>query len=266
MKPNRIAEPISTGKTVLGLCQMFPAPGIIEVIGTGWDFIWIDGQHGALDLRAISDSVRVTDHLALGSLLRVPTHDSGWLGVYADLDPDAIMIPMVDTPEQARQIVRALRFAPQGARSYGGRRVIDRNGREYYRTRQPVIVAQIETVEALENVDQIASTPGIDALFFGPDDVKVQLGIDVNTSPVEHPRLLDAMARTAKAAKNAGKFAGTVAPSVAAVKLLEGMGYQMIVGGGDVMFLRSGAANRLKEIREAAASAPVADKPRSSVY
>lgn len=256
MPANAMSDRLKAGDTLLGLCVMYPAAGIIEGMGAGWDFVWVDGQHGEMDYRAIVAALRSADLMGLTALLRVPTHEPGLLGMYADTDPAAVMVPMVNNAEQAGRIVSALRFPPLGTRSYGGRRVIDRNGRDYYRQRELLVVAQIETVEAAQNAGAIAATPGIDGLFFGPDDMKVQMGIDVNTPPLDHPRLLEAMTRTADAARAAGKFAAGVAPSAAALQKMRQMGYRMLVGGGDIAFLRTAAAAKLQELRGAIAQAP----------
>ncbi|MCX5662289.1 MAG: aldolase/citrate lyase family protein [Planctomycetota bacterium] len=251
MPANLMTERLKGDATMLGFCSMYPAPGIIEGIGGGWDFVWIDGQHGEMDSRAAVAAVRAADLMGLATLLRVPTHDAGFLGVYADMDPSAIMVPMVNDAAQARAIVAALRFPPLGTRSFGGRRVIDRNGRDYHKNHEVLVVAQIETREAVEHVEAIANTPGVDGLFFGPDDMKVQMGIDVNTPPLEHPRLVEAMTRTANAARAAGKFAAGVAPGAGALEKMRAMGYRLLVGGGDIMFLRAAAAAKLQELRGA---------------
>lgn len=269
MPLNLFTERLKADTTLLGFCTMYPAPGIVEAIGTGWDFVWIDGQHGEIDYHAAISAVRAADLVGLATLLRVPTHDAGMLGMYADTDAAAIMVPMVNDVAQAKHIVSALKFPPLGTRSYGGRRVIDRSGRDYYRTREQLIVAQIETREAVVNARAIASTPGIDALFFGPDDMKVQMGIDVNTPPLEHPDLVKAMIATADAARTNGKFAAGVAPSAEAINRMRSWGYRALVGGADVGWLRTVAATKLQEFRGAVASSPKpagGDKTPGSAY
>ena len=111
-------------------------------------------------------------------------------------------------------------------------------------------MAQIETVEAVENVDAIIGTEGIDAVFFGADDMKVRMGIPINTSPLDNDELLGAMERTVKAASAAGKVGGAVTGSARAARTAADMGYQMLIGGGDIAFMRSAAASRLAELRD----------------
>ena len=268
MPANLFTERLKADATMLGFCTSYPAPAIIEGIGTGWDFVWIDGQHGEIDYHAAISAVRAADLVGLATLLRVPTHDAGMLGMYADTDAAAIMVPMVNDAAQARHIVSALKFPPDGTRSYGGRRVIDRTGRDYYRTRQQLIVAQIETREAVGNARDIAATPGIDGLFFGPDDMKVQMGIDVNTTPLDHPRLVEAMTATADAARSHGKFAAGVAPTVEAINRMRSWGYRVLVGGADVGWLRTVAAAKLQEFRGAisASTKPAGDAKPGGTY
>ena len=262
-KKNRLAKRLQNGDTLWGVCTMYPAPGIIEGMSPGWDYVWIDGQHGEYDYQTILQGVWVAGGMDMDTVVRVPTHDPGLLGVYADLAPSALMVPMVNTPEQARSIVDALRFPPHGNRSYGGRRIIDLHGPNAYRESQMLIVAQIETVEAVENAPEIAATNGIDVLFFGPDDMRCQMDIPIGTPVMENERLKEAMKSTATAALDAGKTCGSVAtvPDVAAA--FHEAGYRMLVGGSDIGFLRGGAPSQLARLREAVTSQEVAPGQKS---
>ncbi len=150
---------------------------LIETIGPMWDFLWIDGQHGPFSYDSALTAVRTTDLVGTDSLLRVPGQEHSLLGLYADMLPSAMMVPVVNTPEQAKAVVDATRFPPLGNRSYGGRRPIDFLGRDYYMGEGLVLVLQIETPEAVENAAAIAALEGVDALFLGADDLKIQLGV-----------------------------------------------------------------------------------------
>jgi len=102
-------------KPQLGLCIMYPAAGVIENIGSDWDWIWIDGQHGQLDYRTQLEMVRVCNLIGRPAVVRVPGHDPGMISLALDMNPDGLMVPMVDTPDQARQIIKAATFAPRGS-------------------------------------------------------------------------------------------------------------------------------------------------------
>ena len=144
MAENVLADKLRAGQILLGLCNMYPASGIIESMALGWDFIWIDAQHTTA---SALHAIQTAESHGLGTLLRVPGHEYGILGPFADLNPSAVMVPMIDTADDARRIVDALRFPPLGKRSYGGRRAIDVGGRDYFRETELLVVAQIETLE-----------------------------------------------------------------------------------------------------------------------
>ena len=248
-KPLR--QKLYEGQHALGFGLGFPAPGIIECIGPGWDWVWLDGQHGQHDYRSLIECVRVADVRGLPSVVRTSWHEYGIIGPLMDLGASGIMVPMVDSADQARQIVHAVRFPPLGARSYGGRRVIDVRGREYCHSANEdvLLVVQIETPGALQQAESIAAVDGVDALFFGPDDIKLRLGIPINAGLLDSDELMRSLDVVTRAARNAGKLAGTITPTAAVLRRAGAAGCRLNVGGGDVQFLRGGAQQKLSELR-----------------
>jgi len=240
---------LQEGEVLLGVATAYPAPGIIEGMGRGWAWLWIDTQHGELAYHDTLHAVRIAASLGMAAIVRPDTQDYSLLGKCADIAPTGMMIPMVSTPQDARRTVEALRFPPLGNRSYGARRAIDLYGRDFYKELKLLVMAQIETELAARNAQSIIETDGIDALFFGPDDTKVRLGLPVNTPVGESKELLRNMEKTAEAARRAGKFCGCIAASQDALKMARDMGYQLAVGGGDAVFLRTGATARMEELR-----------------
>jgi len=249
MQPSSFLDDIKSKPYLLGVCLMYPAAGIIEGMAQGWDLVWIDGQHGQLAYRDVLEAVRVTESMGLYSIVRVPTHDAGILGKYADMAPTALMVPMVNNVEEARAVVRAVRFAPEGCRSYGGRRVVDVQGREYHRQQHLHLLAQIETVEAVQQADAIAAVEGVDGLFYGPDDMRVQLGLPMDTDILSNAQLKEGLVRTGEAAAKAGKYCGTVCMTGELKRACLEAGYRLLVGGGDISFLATGAKARLELLR-----------------
>jgi len=241
-------EQLTKKGALLGFCLMYPAPGIIERIGRDWDWMWIDAQHGQFNYNTILECVRVCECAGIPSVVRVPSHDYGNIGYALDACTCGVMVPMVNTAEQARAIVQAAKFPPLGLRSYGGRRPIDIYGRSYSHmaNEDVLLIAQIETLEGLKNAEEIASVPGIDALFFGPDDMAMQLSM-----PMDQPRKFNffksELEKIAAAAQKAGKIAGTVTGSAEMLELAMQMGYQLCVGTGDVGLL-AGGSKRIKDI------------------
>jgi len=235
-------EQLKNNNLLIGFCLTYPVPGIIERIGADWDWIWIDAQHGQHDYNSILGCVRACELVGKPSIVRVPSHDYGVIGQALDTCTCGIMVPMINTTEQALEVVRAAKFPPLGSRSYGGRRPIDINGRSYAHSANKDIslIAQIETEEGLANVDKIASVPGIDIIFFSPDDMAMQLAL-----PMDQPRNVDifesGMKKMAIAAQKAGKVAGTVTPSPELLEIAIKMGYRLCVGTGDVQLLSTGS-------------------------
>ena len=266
MGKNNLRATFKKGGTALGLCNMYPASGIIEGMCQGWDFVWIDGQHGEMSYDSILHAMQTCMGMNLEVMLRVPASDSRLVGMYADLSPAALMMPMIDTPEQAKEVVMATRFPPLGNRSYGGRRIIDLEGRDYYQDQHMIVVAQVETVLSVENASKIIATDGIDALFFSPDDMKVQMGLPINTVPLQNDLLKEAMRKVANAAKAAGKWSGCIAADAPSLQTVKAMGYQLVVGGGDIGFLRTAAAQKLEALREADTKSGKAEKGGGGVY
>lgn len=242
-----IHEQLQKKDPLIGFCLMYPAPGIIERVGRDWDWIWIDGQHGQLDYNSILQCVRACELIGKPSVVRVPSHDYGPIGLVLDTCTSGIMVPMINNSVQAKAIVEAAKFPPLGLRSYGGRRPIDIFGRAYSQNanKDILLIAQIETDEGLKNVEEIASVPGIDALFFGPDDMAMQLSM-----PMDQPRKNDffksAMERIANAAQKAGKIAGTVTASAEMLEIAAKMGYKLCIGTGDVALL-AGGSSKIRE-------------------
>jgi 4-hydroxy-2-oxoheptanedioate aldolase len=152
--------------------------------------------------------------------------------------------------EQAQNVVNAAKFPPLGKRSYGGRRPIDLQGRGYADTanQEILLVVQIESPEAIENADAIAALPGVDALMLGPDDVMLRRGFSM-TTPRSAETLGNDMKAVADACKKHGKFATTVGVGKEMLELSAGMGFNLIVGGGDVAFLANTSKSASEEAR-----------------
>jgi 2-keto-3-deoxy-L-rhamnonate aldolase RhmA len=233
---------VGRGDVLLGLAVVYAAPGIVEGICGGWDFVWLCGQHGEFDLATMRHAVRAAELVDAASVVRVPGHDYSVLGPFADLAPSALMVPMVNTVAEAEHIARSLRFPPRGNRSMGGRRPIDKYGLDYITEQPPYIIAQIETPEAVANAAAIAAVPDIDMLFFSPGDLRLHLGIPLTgDSYLADDRVRDAMAAMAAGAREAGKAAGGIATTPEMLETALAMGYQLINCGADCTFLAQGA-------------------------
>lgn len=237
----------------------------------GYDGIWVDGEHRAFDPREV-EAFLAYHHLAdIDCLWRAPTLEK--TGLYRLLEDGAagLIIPHVSTPEKAKMLVEAMKFPPLGDRG------IDSAGLDAdfmvnlpptYRedaNRETCLVVQIETIQAVENVEAIAAVPGVDVLMMGPGDLTARLGCKNDPS---HPKFAAAQNKIAQAAKKHGKAWGRPASSADDVKALNAAGAQFIIFGSDFDAIYSHlAANQdvfdriLGEGKAAKQSAPVNTTP-----
>jgi 4-hydroxy-2-oxoheptanedioate aldolase len=260
-----LAKMLSGGKPLLGLSVMYPSAGAVERIGPDWDWIWIDGQHGEMGYEQTLGLVRACDLIQRPAVVRVPGHDFGAIGKALDMGAAAVIVPVVDTPEQARAAVDAAKFPPLGRRSYGGRRPIDQLGRTYSDTANDdvLLIAQIESPQAIENVDAIASVKGVNALFLGPDDLMLRRGFSMT-----HPKSKEALGKDMEAVSGAcrrhHKIAVMVGVGEEMLRLCLSSGFQMIVSGSDVGFLAGGSKKTSAEARAVIDNTAPGEAPRES--
>lgn len=243
------SDAIRAGQVQLGFSLAIPAPSILEVVHKDWDWFFIDGQHGQLSYDAQLHAVRTADLVNTPSLVRVRDHSMGAIGPVLDMSCTGIVAPMVNSVQEAEQVVQYAKFPPLGTRSYGGRRVVDVGGLDYWETanEESLLFVQIETAQSLDNVEAIAETPGIDGVAVGPIDLTISLGMPRGALLIE-PKIAQ---RIAQAAQTAGKLACYIGFRPAQAPLLAAMGYSLLCGGGDIILIRNASPALAADIREA---------------
>ena len=173
-----LAEP-----PALGTWVKIPAMEVVELVAlAGFDFIVIDLEHSPIDLETAYRLIGTALHTGVAPIVRVPGRDPGFIARILDAGAEGIMVPHVDTVEQARAVVSAVRFPPLGARGVGSTSRAGAWGAlpraEYlrYGQEEAVVIAQIESAEGVRNAGAIAATEGIDALLVGAADLAVSEG------------------------------------------------------------------------------------------
>ncbi|MEI6493086.1 MAG: aldolase/citrate lyase family protein [Verrucomicrobiota bacterium] len=249
--PRDIRDQLNSGHPQIGVVFMYPSPGTVERIGGDWDWIWLDGQHGQLgNYDTMLAMVRACDLVGRPAMVRVPHHEFGPIGQALDMGAAGVIVPVVNTVEEAKRVVQAAKFPPLGGRSYGGRRPIDVEGRAYSDTAnaRTMLIVQIETPEAIENAAEIAAVDGVDALFLGPDDIMLRRGYTM-TTPRSKDTLGNDMEAVANACRDAGKVSVCVGFGAEMFTLCVETGFGMIVAGGDVPFLANTSSATSAEMR-----------------
>ena len=205
VRTNDIFEKNKQGKRGVGLGLVFPSAEAIELIGFagGFDFVNLDGEHGLFTSDSIDAMCRVADGFGLTVTARVPNIDSHTINSYLDRGVMGILGPHIDTPEDAQKLVDACRFVPAGQRSWGGGRGtfyndagLVNNNPANQRTEfmnetnsQMLVMGQLETQTAFNNLDAILEVDGIDAYTWGPNDLAQSMGLPGQPA---HPDVLAA--------------------------------------------------------------------------
>ena len=252
----------------LGLADAYSA----EILaGTGYDWLLVDGEHAPNDLRsilhqlqAIASAASATSALPPGvqpphPVARVPVGDTALIKQFLDLGVQTLLVPMVDTAEQAQQLVRATRYAPEGVRGMGSALARSSRWQAYPQyvheaNQQICLLVQAETVEAMNNLDAIAATPGVDGVFIGPADLSASMGHPGNPGhPEVQAAIHDGIARILRA----GKAPGILATTESQARQWLAAGALFVAVGVDTMLLASAAQDLLARFRTETATPAV---------
>jgi 4-hydroxy-2-oxoheptanedioate aldolase len=242
VKINHAKAKMLAGQPAFGYALELGSPLAAEVLaGTGVDFILLDTQHGSFGSDATIMSLLAVAAGTAVPMARVAANDYTRIGRLLDDGALGIVVPMVDTPEQARAAAAACRFPPLGTRSWGWGRA-GRHGDDYAaRIDDEVFVAvQIESAAAVEQAEAILATPGVDGCWIGPADLALSLGIhpgEANTDP-RHQRAIE---RVLEACRNTGKIPGFASWSPEEALLRARQGFRFLTAGSDLEFMLDGA-------------------------
>ncbi|MEP2830348.1 aldolase/citrate lyase family protein [Parvibaculum sp.] len=240
----------ASGEVTLGAWCMIPEPLTAEALGrAGFDWALVDMQHGCMDYETALEMIRAIDLTPALPVVRVPWNDPGIIGRMLDAGALGIVIPMIQTAEDARRAVDACLYPPKGRRSFGPVRVGQRDGPGYFMeaNERIAVIPMIETPEALANVEEIATVPGVDALFVGPFDLSIALGLPPGDNDGK-PAFDEAIARVSAAARSAG-IATAVLSNAKVAPLRIGQGFQMISTTTDINALAMAARGDLEAVK-----------------
>lgn len=251
MFSNPVKERLAQGLPVVGHWVSLPSPAIVELLAAyEMDWLVIDTEHGPAGSETLEDMLRAMKGTSVVPLVRVLANDVGLIKQALDRGAYGVVVPLVNTAEQAEAAVAAAKYPPDGIRGVAGSRV-SRYGadlQEYFAAwnRQGIVVCQIETGEALANVDAIAAVPGVDVLFIGPNDLSANLKV---FRQFDHPEFKQAVEQILKAARRRGIAAGYMASSAEEVLERIAQGFRFVAAGSDARLLAGAAAATYGKIR-----------------
>jgi 2-dehydro-3-deoxyglucarate aldolase len=248
---NEFRARLKRGEKLLGTMVTLASGASAEVLASvGVDWLFVDGEHGPLEARELTEILQaVGDKTAC--IVRVPAAAETPIKRALDLGAHGIIVPQVNTAEQAADVVRWARYAPEGSRGVGLARAhgYGLKFREYLSAanREIAVVVQAEHARAIDNIDAIVRVPGVDAVLLGPYDLSASLG---KLGKIDDPAVVAAIDRVTDACKAVGMPLGYFGVTAAAVRPYIARGYTLIVAGVDTLYLANGASALLAELRE----------------
>jgi 4-hydroxy-2-oxoheptanedioate aldolase len=215
----------------------------------GFDWVCVDMQHGMIDFSHMVPMLQGISSTDAAPLVRVPRNEPGIIGKSLDAGAWGVIVPMVNSRQEAEEAVAACRYAPVGIRSYGPLRANLYAGFDYFaRANGEVLcIVMIETKAAVENVDEIVSVPGVDAVYMGPADLSVTLGLPPAPDQTD-PSFTDALERVVDSCRRHDVVPGIAGNAVTALTRLQ-QGFRLVEVASDAGLLGVGAGAALAQVR-----------------
>lgn len=241
------------GEVLIGASISLSDPQASEALADSVDFLWIDLEHSAISPEALRGHLLAARGKGKPAMVRVPGSGAAFLKPVLDAGAHGIVVPQVRSPDEVMQVVSDCRYPPQGRRGFGP--LIPSNygrtgGPEYVAeaNRHLLVAVMIETVEAVETIDEIVAIPGLDSIVLGPWDLSGSLGL---LGQVDHPQVVAAMEKVIARARQVGVFVGSgMGPDPAFACRQARRGVQWLQVGGDCAYLVRSADQLAATIHE----------------
>ena len=248
-RKNTLKQRLIDGEKVLGCWTMIGNPRVVEILSlAGFDYLVLDQEHGLGDPSTLEAQLHAMSATPTVGVVRVPWNDHVYLKRVLDVGAEAVLIPSIDTADEARAAVAACLYPPRGRRGTASSSVRASSygmAPDYVATcaDELLIACQIESATAVANIDAILAVEGIDLMFIGPFDLSATVGQMGN---LKHPEVAALIERAEAAIRAAGRPMGTVPhPGMSYLDMFE-RGYQFVNAGSDVARLRDGAVADVK--------------------
>jgi len=243
MQKNQAKEKILNGGIAYGVFCPFYSPTIVELIGhLGFDFVLLDAEHSPIGVESCEHMVRAADSVSLPAYIRIAVNIKQNILRYLDTGALGVQIPMINNGVEVKSVVDAVKYLPQGSRGLAGVRAAGYGLtvplKEYTieANQETLISIQIETLEAVNNLDELLSVDGIDIFFIGPTDLSNSMG---HVGQVNHPEVQDMIEKLVQRIRASGRVSGTVAYTHEALAKAKERGFQYIVHSVGPMLAKS---------------------------
>ena len=229
------------------------SPEILRAIAaTGMDFVFLDTEHSSYDLQTVNDLIRAGRSAGLSCYVRVPDPEYFLIARTLDAGAHGIMAPRVETEEQVKRVIAATKYPPRGKRGYGVRPIITdfESGtvKEWMEklNEDTMIILQIESKKAIDNIGQLASLEGVDAAVIGPNDLSISLGVP---GQLDHPIMVDNIGKVVEACERHGIASGAHLRSLEMLEYWRDRGMRMLTYSTDIGLLMDAAKDAVKRLK-----------------
>lgn len=240
---NAFKHALAAGRPQIGLWSTLSSHVTAELCaGAGYDWLLLDMEHSPNDLESLVTQLQAVQPYPTHAVVRVPWNDMVMLKRVLDVGAQSILVPMIDTAEQARAAVAAMRYPPRGVRGVGGTTRATRWGRvagyPHKAEGELCILLQVETAQALENIEAIAAVDGVDGLFIGPADLHASFG---HLGDKHHPEVWPRIEEAVRRIRAAGKAPGFLTSAEEDSRRILELGGLFVAVGSDAALLASAA-------------------------
>ena len=250
MKNNKaLTQRLRNGDLLIGTLISLNSPEIAEILShIDYDWLFIDAEHGAFNPQQTQSMLQAAGETPC--VIRIPAGDDVWIKKAMDIGAAGIIVPQVHTAEQAELIINQCKYSPAGNRGVGIGRAhtygIDFENTIKNANDETAVILQAESRAAIDNIEDIAKVPGLDAILIGPYDLSASLG---RIGEVDHPEVQNAINRIADVCKAANIKLGYIGINASAVKPAMENGFTLITVGVDTLFVIKAATETLEELK-----------------
>ena len=252
MRKNKAKMIIDSGKAVINGWLQIPSSVSAETMSQqGWDTLTIDMQHGLIDYTNALPMLQTISSTNVVPFARVNWNEPGQIMKILDAGCYGVICPMVSNRTEAEKFVQACKYPPEGYRSFGPMRGLIYGGSDYgdHANNEIIKMAMIETKEALENLDEIMSTSGLDGIYIGPADLSLAIGEKPGFDKDESTKAYSVIMKILEHAKKNNIFAGIHNGSSDYAKKMIDKGFQFVTVGSDSRFVATGAKNTVENLK-----------------
>jgi len=268
IETNPVTDKLRNGQATVGTWLTLCSPAAAESMAhIGWDWLVVDAEHSPVGFETMVNCFRAAQLGGAVPMARVPWNDTVWIQRTLDAGALGLVVPMVNSAEDARSVVGNMKYATRGQRSFGGSRVAPYIDGEYrtWADEHLAVIVMIETIQAVEQAEAILGVDGVIGCFIGPNDLALSMGLtqkDMGPGTEHEAAMMDVLA----AAKKTGKAAGKHCFSAAEVTMRIGQGFQFLALSSDAAFMAKAALEEFGAIDLTGAAANTTQEVTGQLY